>query len=161
FPNPDGDPPTTAGVGFDGQSIPLLEPASDEWSPGDSSWSVAHRDYASGLMNGFQQGAHQPERSGLGAIFGLDFNRAFFGASGTNAAYVSYGRDVETGQRRLFYYWWLAAQGVLCDRFFSSELGESLQNTLYLLAATSGGCIGNPDPIGPFPVLVDPQTGYV
>src|SRR2546423_50856 len=44
FPNPTGDPPTTVGTGAYGAPIPLREPSDGDWSPGDNSWGVAHRD---------------------------------------------------------------------------------------------------------------------
>jgi len=39
-------------------------------------------------------------------------------------------------------YWNYARHYTLCDRFFSSEMGESLTNHLYSVAAQSGGLIG-------------------
>ena len=159
FPNPDGDPPITVGRGFAGAAIPLLVPDDQKWSAGDSSWSVCHTDWNFGLMNGFLQGAHQPGRDAT-SIFQLDWNELFFGASGTNAAYVSYGLTPAVGHERLFYYWWLAERGVLCDRFFCGAFGESLPSTLCLLTATPGGVISNPDPLGRFAVL-DAATGSV
>jgi phospholipase C len=160
FPNPDGDPPTTHGINFAGTPIPLQEPPDDEWSPGDFSWGISHRDWNYGAMNGFQQTAHQPEGQ-FSALVEHDYDTFVFGASGTNAAYVSYGLNPETGHRRLFYHWWLAEQGVLCDRFFCGQFGTSLGSTLYLLCGQSGGVITEPTILGGrFTVLVDPKTGY-
>jgi phospholipase C len=160
FPNPDGDPPTTSGRGFGGRSVPLFEPDSSKWSPGDSTWGICHTDWDFGLMDGFEQGAHQPSRFAT-SLFQVDFNELLFGASGTNAAYASYGLTPESGHHRLFYYWWLAERGVLCDRFFAGAFGESLPSTLCLLTATPAGVISNPDPLGRFAVLDDPRTGHV
>jgi phospholipase C len=41
------------------------------------------------------------------------------------------------------YYWGLASQYTLMDNFFSSEMGPSLPNHLYLIAAQSGGFYDN------------------
>ena len=57
------------------------------------------------------------------------------------------------GRIRLPYYWFLADQGVLSDNYFTSQMGQSFPNHLYLLAAMSGGCISHPDLSGNFDVL--------
>ncbi|MEZ0230160.1 MAG: phospholipase C [Planctomycetota bacterium] len=147
YPNPGGDAPTIAGLGSNGEVIPLREPDSQNWSPGDNGWDAAHVDWNGGLMNGFTQEAHQPQ-GGLPIVH----------ADGTNGAYVSYGLTPDVASRHIAYYWWLASQGVLSDRFFSSEMGPSFPNHFYLLAATAGGAISNPDTDGRYEVL-DPTTG--
>jgi phospholipase C len=146
YPGGDG---AVAGVDSSGETIPLLEPSSQTWSPGDNSWDVAHTDWNGGAMNGFAQAAHQPNAgSGLSPI----------SADSTNGAYVSYGLTGDVASRHIAYYWWLASQGVLCDEFFSSEMGPSMPNHFYLLAASAGGAISNPDDTGDYQVL-DPATG--
>ena len=152
YPNPGGDPPTTTGLGAQGRVIALQVPPSDTWSPGDNSWDVAHVDWDSGRMDGFEQSAHQP------ASNILDPNNLFVHADGPDGAYVSYGLTQASGRSRLGYYWFLADQGVLCDRFFTSQMSQSFPNHLHLLAATSGGCISNPDFSGTFEVLTNPQA---
>ncbi len=46
--------------------------------------------------------------------------------------------------RELPYYWDYASKFVLMDNFFSSEMGPSLPNHLYLIAGQSGGFTDNP-----------------
>jgi phospholipase C len=148
FPNPDGDAPTTSGMSSSGTPIPLFEPNRQDWAPGDNSWDTAHHDWDGGKMDGFDQAAHQPKPP----------DRVFH-ADGVNGAYVSYGLNAEVASRHIAYYWWLASQGVLSDRYFSSEMSESLPNHFYLLSATAGGAISDPDPTtGNYQVL-DPTTG--
>jgi len=48
--------------------------------------------------------------------------------------------------RELPYYWDYASKFVLMDNFYSSQLGPSLPNHLYLIAGQSGGIIDNPGP---------------
>jgi phospholipase C len=143
YPNPTAlHPAPTSGLAKGGRIVPLVEPTKDDWSPGDNSWDVAHADYDLGQMDGFDQSAHQPSTGDR-----------FFHADGPDGAYVSYGLTQEIGRRRLSYYWFLADQGVLCDNYFTSQMGQSFPNHLYLLAATSGTCISNPDINGHFNIL--------
>jgi phospholipase C len=44
-------------------------------------------------------------------------------------------------------YWTYAKHYTLCDRFFSSQMGESLTNHLYMVAAQSGGLIHGLDSV--------------
>lgn len=46
--------------------------------------------------------------------------------------------------RELPYYWDYASKFVLMDNFFSSQMGPSLPNHLYLIAGQSGGFMDNP-----------------
>jgi len=129
--------------------IPITEPSKNDWGPGDNAFDVAHADFDGGMLDGFDQDAHQPDPLGVDRLSHAD---------GRDGAYVSYGVTQEAGRRRLSYYWHLADQGVLSDRWFSSELGQSFPNHLYVLAASAGGAISNPDTEGDFEVL-DPLTG--
>jgi phospholipase C len=156
YPNPGGDPPTTHGVGRMGLPIPLKDPYGRLWSPGDNSFNVAHVDWNAGLMNGFDQEAHQPIRDF--EYFQSKLEHIFFNPSGRNSAYTTYAIDEETGRRRVGYYWGLADRGVLCDRFFSSVMGPSFPNHVSVLCATSGGVISNPDFGRELTVLIDPAT---
>jgi phospholipase C len=149
YPNPNEPNPPTEGLGSKGQQIKIVEPGKDDWSPGDNAFKVAHTDYDDGMMDGFDQDAHQPGSGPFARISNAD---------GDDGAYVSYGVTEEVGRKRLGYYWFLADQGVLSDRWFSSELGQSFPNHLYLLAASAGGAVSNPDRDGKFGVL-DDQTG--
>ncbi len=57
------------------------------------------------------------------------------------------GSDLTMGyydDRELPYYWDYASKFVLMDNFFSSQMGPSLPNHLYLIAGQSGGLIENP-----------------
>jgi phospholipase C len=150
YPNPDGDAPTTSGMGMNGRIIPLRAPSTADFSPGDNSWDVAHTDFNGGQMNGFDQAPHQP-------LIG-DLSDRFFHADEQDGAYVSYGLTPEVAGNFIPLYWWLASRGVLSDRYFSSAMTQSFPNHFYLLAATSGGAISNPDLSGHYTVL-DPETG--
>jgi phospholipase C len=46
--------------------------------------------------------------------------------------------------RELPYYWDYASKFVLMDNFYTSQMGPSLPNHLYLIAGQSGGLIDNP-----------------
>ena len=154
YPNPTGDAPVTSGSGANGRVIPLTIPSSDDYSPGDNSFDVARADFDNGKMDGFDQAAHQPLNG--------TFTDRFFHSDTQDGAYVSYGLTQASGRSRVGYYWFLADQGVLCDRYFSSELGPSFPNHLYLLAASAGGAISNPDPTSAkFTVLQAPTTNRV
>ncbi len=48
--------------------------------------------------------------------------------------------------RDIPYYWDYASKFVLMDNFFTSQMGPSLPNHLYLIAGQSGGLIENPGP---------------
>jgi phospholipase C len=150
YPNPTGEAAPTQGLASGGRAVTITEPGKDDWSPGDNTWSNAHADYHAGLMDGFDQAAHQPGTPG----------DRYYHADGTDGAYVSYGVTVEAGRRRLGYYWFLADQGVLSDHWFTSEMGQSFPNHVYPLTASSGGSISNPDTHGNFDVY-DPATGAV
>jgi|SRR5579862_1660118 len=143
YPNPTAlHPAPSTGLARGGRIVTLVAPTKDDWSPGDNSFSDAHTDYDGGLMDGFDQAAHQPSTGDR-----------FFHADGTDGAYVSYGVTIAEGRTRLPYYWFLADQAVLSDNYFTSQMGQSFPNHLYLLGATSGGCISNPDLSGNFDVL--------
>jgi phospholipase C len=80
----------------------------------DHSSHVAKIDYNNGKMDGFVYGEH----------------------SNLTMGYYDY--------RELPYYWDYASKFVLMDNFFSSEMGPSLPNHLYLIAGQSGGFTDNP-----------------
>ncbi len=77
------------------------------------SWGCAHLAYDNGRMDGFFQAA------GSGQTFGY------------------------YDQRDIPYYWSLAKQYTLFDNYFSSIMGPSLPNYVYLVAGQSGGLIDN------------------
>ncbi len=146
FPNPGGDPPTLEGKAEGGRVVKLFEPTDERWNPGENTWEVAHTDWDEGRMDGFAQPWHQPAESGV-----ID---RILHADGRDGAYTSYALTPERGRRNVGYYWFLAEQGVLSDRFFTAQMGQSFPNHLYLVAATSGGAISNPNLRGAFEVLV-------
>lgn len=143
YPNPTAlHPAPTSGLAKGGRVVPLVGATKNDWSPGDNNWDVAHADYDGGLMDGFDQSAHQPSTGDR-----------FFHADGTDGAYVTYAPTPDVGRLSLPYYWFLADQAVLCDNYFTSQMGQSFPNHLYLLAASSGGCISNPNSSGKFEIL--------
>src|SRR5579862_812170 len=144
YPDPNEPNPPTQGMGANGRVITIKEPGSDNWNPRDNAFDVAHVDYDGGKMDGFDQSAHQPDPQST------DF---FNHADGTDGAYVSYGLTPDVGRSRLPYYWHLADAGVLSDQWFSSEMGQSFPNHLYVIAASAGGAISNPDANGNFEIL--------
>jgi phospholipase C len=151
YPNPDEPNPPMEGLASNGRVVPIREPGSDNWNPGDNNFGVAHADFDGGKMDGFDQDAHQP---GSG-VFDQSSR-----ADGKDGAYVSYGISPDVAQRRLAYYWHLADRGVLSDRWFSSELGQSFPNHLYVIAASAGGAISNPNTDGDFDVLDLPSGSH-
>src|SRR5882672_8745242 len=84
YPNPTGDAPITSGLAANGRVVPLTVPPSNDFSPGDNSFDVAHADYDGGAMDGFDQSGHQPGGSG-------GVNDRIFHADAVDGAYVSYG----------------------------------------------------------------------
>jgi len=150
YPNPNEPSPPTHGLGANGRLVPIGEPDRDDWSAGDNAFDVAHMDFDGGKLDGFDNNAHQPDSAGIDRIMHAD---------GADGAYVSYAVTPERGRLHLPYYWHLADRGVLSDRWFSSELGASFPNHVYVLAATAGGAVTNPDLINGDFVILDPQTG--
>ncbi len=148
YPDPNEPNPPTQGMASNGRLVTITEPSKKDWSPGDNSFAVAHRDYDAGKMDGFDQDTHQPSSTGLDRTGHAD---------GTDGAYVSYGLTEEIGRSNLGYYWFLADQGVLSDQWFSSELGPSFPNHLYALATSAGGAISNTDNNHDFQIL-NPAT---
>ncbi|MDA4129479.1 MAG: alkaline phosphatase family protein [Thaumarchaeota archaeon] len=83
------------------------------------SWQAAHIDWNNGSMNGFIAGEASNQTMGY-------YNRA----------------DIP-------YYWDYASNYVLDDTFYSSLLGPSFPNHLYITSGTSGNITGNPRAKGP------------
>ena len=79
-------------------------------------WNTAHKDYDGGKMDGFVYSEGNRETMGY------------------------YDRG------DLPHYWKAAQQYVLCDRFFTSVMSESLPNHLHLVAGTAGGIIDDKVP---------------
>ena len=83
------------------------------------SYQAARTDWNNGSMNGFIVGEANNETMGY-------YNRA----------------DIP-------YYWDYASNYVLDDNFFSSLMGPSFPNHLYMVSGTSGNITGNPKSQGP------------
>ncbi|MDA4112011.1 MAG: alkaline phosphatase family protein, partial [Thaumarchaeota archaeon] len=83
------------------------------------SWQAAHTDWNNGSMNGFIVGEGNNQTMGY-------YNRS----------------DIP-------YYWDYANNYVLDDNFFSSLMGPSFPNHLYMVSGTSGNITGNPRAHGP------------
>ena len=81
-----------------------------------SAWTAAHMSYDNGKMDGFV------------------YAQNYFHLNGTLAMGYYDRSDIP-------YYWDYADNYVLADRFFSSLLGPSLPNHLYIASGTSGGII--------------------
>jgi phospholipase C len=115
--------------GADSQpALPLTPAHSERDVPGMNSWEAAHAAYDGGLMDRFDQ-------EEKGEVWG-DLALFYHGPFVTFAS--ARGRPVQ-------YYWDLAQKGVLCDRYFTSLMGESSPNHMYVVAATSAGRISNED----------------
>jgi phospholipase C len=114
FPGADGA--RTVVVDGRAQAPPV---AADRTSDIDHSFRAAHAAYDHGRMDGFDR------------VPGA-------GVNGFPLAVAQY-RAAEIPD-----YWTYAREFVLYDRYFTSVLGPSAPNHLYLLAASSGGVIGNP-----------------
>ena len=81
-----------------------------------SAWSAAHMSYDNGKMDGFV------------------YAQNHFGLNGTLALGYYDMSDIP-------YYWDYADNFVLADNFFSSLMGPSLPNHLYIASGTSGGIV--------------------
>jgi phospholipase C len=120
FPGADGIP--TTGICLPqkkGSSTPCVAPYhSQTLSPIDMNhtWASAHQDYDGGKMDGFVY-------------------------SEGNKATMCYFE-----QEDLQRYWVAAQQYVLCEKYFSSVMSESLPNHLSLVAGTCGGIIDDTVP---------------
>jgi phospholipase C len=93
-------------------------PAPDRTADIDHSFAAAHEAYDHGRMDGF-------ERLPGGAV------------NGTPLTFAQY-READIPD-----YWAYAREFVLYDRYFTSVMGPSTPNHLFLVAASSGGTISN------------------
>jgi phospholipase C len=115
----------TSGELSNGVSVPLVHAGNNvDASLVNNGWGSAHEALNNGKMNGFDKySGKTPE--------------------GNYVSYSQYeGADMPN-------YWSYAWKFTLCDNFFSSMLGPSFPNHLYLRGAQAGGAIGNPRG-GPF-----------
>jgi phospholipase C len=128
FPGGNGSMQATTPTG----TVPLQPFFTTVDFPGSNDWTSAHTDYDNGLMDNFEQGEAGGVFSGLLA-------------SVTNGPFVTYSPPSGTASGPVQYYWELAQQGTLCDNYFTSVMGQSSPNHMYVVAATSGGRISNED----------------
>src|SRR5579883_692054 len=116
-----------------GQQVPLTGYFTNFDFPGDNSWTAAHTDWNNGSMNQFDVGEENTS-----SVYG-------FIASVDNGPFVSFAPANGQASGPIKWYWEVAAQGVLCDNYFTSVMGPSIPNHMFTVAASSGGCISNPD----------------
>ncbi len=102
--------------------------------PGPNDFNTAHTDYDSGKMDAFDTG----EQGGLYGIL----------AAVTNGPFVTYAPSNGQAGGAINWYWEVAQQGTLCDNYFTSVMGPSTPNHMFLVAATSGGAISNASILG-------------
>jgi phospholipase C len=112
-----------------GNAIPLTSYFTTIDFPGMNGWDNAHADYNNGAMNNFGKG----EDSGFNAIV----------AAVTHGPFTTYAPSNGQPGGPITYYWQLAQQGVLCDNYFTSVMGDSIPNHMFSLAASSGGRVTN------------------
>jgi phospholipase C len=129
YPGADGATQATTSTG---DVIPLKQWVTKCDLPGMNSWRAAHVDWNGGLMDSFDKGEDSSHAWGELAKFNHGPFVTFAPASGVASGPVAY-------------YWQLAQRGVLCDRYFTSLMGESSPNHMYVIAATSAGRITNED----------------
>src|SRR5277367_3440286 len=111
-----------------GATVPLAPNATDIDYPGDNSWAVAHKDFHAGAMDQFDLGEVGVSPYTGDAVVG---------------AFVTYAPASGTAGGSVAYYWQIAQKGVLCDNYFTSEMGDSSPNHMFTFAAQCGGCISN------------------
>jgi phospholipase C len=110
-----------AGTNSSGQSVRLGSPFIDLYYPGSNSWDAAHTDWNNGAMDSFDKG------------------ETIIPLIEPDGPFVTFA-----GTGKVDYYTQEAQKGVLCDAFFTSVMGPSVPNHLFLLAATNAGTIANP-----------------
>ncbi len=117
-----------------GATRPLEGPFTDIDYPGSNAWDAAHTDYDQGAMDHFDLG--EDGKGFWSSIITTIMHGAF-------VTYAPVTPNAPAGPVQ--YYWEIAQQGVLCDRYFTSAMAPSTPNHMYAIAATSGGSIANED----------------
>ena len=129
-----------AGIDSTGATVPLTFPPSDRWVGGSNDWDPAHKAWDQGKMDRFDvMGGFPPTPA--------------------RAAFSSYGATAQGAQAIIPFYWALAGRAVLCDRYFSSVMGPSTPNHMFLVAGQCGGIISNRDDLTGLDTFLDPATG--
>jgi phospholipase C len=116
-----------------GNTRSLDPPVTELDLPGDNGWAQAHTDWNQGQMNFFDKGE---ENGGFWSFLGAFMHGPFVSYAPQNGQTASAGA--------IHYYWEIAGQGVLCDNYFTSLMGDSTPNHMYNIAATSGRAVSNP-----------------
>jgi phospholipase C len=133
YPGADGIPPQTCIPRLPGSSEcvkPFHMPAGQPALDLPHDWDVLHAAYNNGKMDGFVW------------------------AEGTTLTLGYYDeRDIPN-------YWNYARHFTLCDRFFSSQMGYSLPNHVYTVAAQSGGLIVNVNNLKELEDVMDDPDGF-
>jgi len=132
FPGADGIPPSTCLSKLPGSPecvAPFHMPKGEPIWDLDHGWESEHAAYNNGRMDAFVW------------VHGTPYTMAYYDE-----------RDIPN-------YWEYARHFTLCDRFFSSELAESLTNHLYSVAAQSGGLIEGVDSLEELENVLDNPDG--
>ncbi len=133
YPGADGFPPSTCVPVLPGSKRcikPFHMPKGEPVYDLHHGWQNEHAAYDNGMMDGFVWAEGSPFTMGY-----LD------------------NRDIPN-------YWSYARHYTLCDRFFSSEMSESLTNHLYSVAAQSGGLIGGLSSIKSIEEVLGEKGGF-
>jgi phospholipase C len=137
YPGGDG---ALSGRDSTGATVQLKWPTTDWWIGGSNDWDPAHVSWDNGAMDKFDvMGGFPPAPS--------------------HAAYVSYGITPQAANAIIPYYWAIADRAVLCDEYFTSVMGPSNPNHMFIGCATSAGLISNGDVITGMDTFIDPTTG--
>jgi phospholipase C len=118
-------------VNSKGQSVPLTGPVTNLDFPGSNDWGSAHTDWNKGSMSSFDTGEESSFYSIVAAV--------------DNGPFESYAPTSGQPGGPIQWYWEVAQQGVLCDNYYTAVMGPSIPNHMFTVAASSGGCISNPD----------------
>jgi phospholipase C len=121
---------TGAAMTSTGAQVPLTRYVTTADLPGMNSWAAAHADYDGGAMDHFDTGETMTQTFADLAQY-------------THGPFVTYSPPSGQAAGPVMYYWQLAQRGVLCDDYFTSLMGESSPNHMYVIAATSAGRITN------------------
>ncbi|HZU98162.1 MAG TPA: alkaline phosphatase family protein, partial [Planctomycetota bacterium] len=127
YPGSDG---SMRAVDSRGDEVSLASPLTDMDYPGANDWNTAHNAFDRGRMDHFDVA----EETG---ILGTVLKNVDHGP------FVSYSPGNAQPGGAAGYYWELARKGVLCDHYFTSVMGPSSPNHIFLVAASCGGLISN------------------
>lgn len=133
YPGADGFPPETCSPVMPNSTNcvkPFHMPPGEPALDLNHDWDTLHAAYDNGRMDGFVW------------------------AEGSNLTMAYYD------QRDIPNYWNYARHFTLCDRFFSSQMGYSLPNHTYTVAAQSGGLIVNVANLKELKEVMDDDDGF-